>query len=215
MLMKAPTRKKRAHDPAGTASNGSWNIQKESRWECSWGQLFGQKHSHPISIFCDAHSLLLWKEIEEQTPTPVDRTLGIGTSSCFLWGYPKKERDSITCPHRNERGLAGFRWRAYSTSPTGCFRERCIQRLGGRNRPFMLGGSGIPWLVRYQPWKYEKNEGGNGCNTSMEIWTSPCAAFAIGPYKPDFFRIDIFHTLHKGVFGDIAANAVDLWLLVI
>ena len=35
----------------------------------------------------------------------------------------------------------------------------------------------------------------------------------LGPYKPDFFRIDIFHTLHKGVFGDIAANAIDLWLL--
>ena len=29
------------------------------------------------------------------------------------------------------------------------------------------------------------------------------------PYKHHFFRIDVFHTLHKGVFGDIAANAID------
>ncbi|CAL1139171.1 unnamed protein product [Cladocopium goreaui] len=28
------------------------------------------------------------------------------------------------------------------------------------------------------------------------------------PYKHHFFRIDVFHTLHKGVFGDIAANAI-------
>lgn len=28
------------------------------------------------------------------------------------------------------------------------------------------------------------------------------------PYKHLFFRIDLFHTLHKGVFGDIAANAI-------
>ena len=31
----------------------------------------------------------------------------------------------------------------------------------------------------------------------------------LGPYPNLFFRIDIFHTLHKGVFGDIAANAID------
>lgn len=31
----------------------------------------------------------------------------------------------------------------------------------------------------------------------------------LGPYKPFFFRIDVFHTLHKGVFGDVAANAID------
>ena len=30
------------------------------------------------------------------------------------------------------------------------------------------------------------------------------------PYKHQFFRIDVFHTLHKGVFADIAANAIDL-----
>lgn len=27
-------------------------------------------------------------------------------------------------------------------------------------------------------------------------------------YKPQFFRIDIFHALHKGLMGDIAANAI-------
>ena len=32
-------------------------------------------------------------------------------------------------------------------------------------------------------------------------------------YKPDWFRIDIFHTLHKGFMGDIAANAIVLWLI--
>lgn len=32
------------------------------------------------------------------------------------------------------------------------------------------------------------------------------------PYKHLFFRIDVFHTLHKGVFGDIAANSIDLCL---
>lgn len=26
--------------------------------------------------------------------------------------------------------------------------------------------------------------------------------------KPDFFRVDLFHTLHKGFFGDIAANSI-------
>ena len=31
------------------------------------------------------------------------------------------------------------------------------------------------------------------------------------PYKHLFFRIDLFHTLHKGVFGDIAANAIATW----
>ena len=31
------------------------------------------------------------------------------------------------------------------------------------------------------------------------------------PYKHFFFRIDLFHTLHKGVFGDIAANAIATW----
>lgn len=32
------------------------------------------------------------------------------------------------------------------------------------------------------------------------------------PYKNLFFRIDVFHGLHKGVFGDIAANAIALGL---
>ena len=27
-------------------------------------------------------------------------------------------------------------------------------------------------------------------------------------YKPEWFRIDIFHTLHKGFMGDMAANAI-------
>jgi len=30
-------------------------------------------------------------------------------------------------------------------------------------------------------------------------------------YKAQFFRVDLFHTLHKGVMGDIAANAIVLW----
>lgn len=30
--------------------------------------------------------------------------------------------------------------------------------------------------------------------------------------KPGFFKIDPFHTLHKGVMGDLAANTIVLWL---
>ena len=26
--------------------------------------------------------------------------------------------------------------------------------------------------------------------------------------KPEFFKVDLFHTLHKGFFGDIAANGI-------
>ena len=26
--------------------------------------------------------------------------------------------------------------------------------------------------------------------------------------KPHFFKVDLFHTLHKGFFGDIAANSI-------
>ena len=43
--------------------------------------------------------------------------------------------------------------------------------------------------------------------------TDPSLVSAIplpNEYKVDFFRIDMFHTLHKGVFGDIAANTLVL-----
>ena len=30
-------------------------------------------------------------------------------------------------------------------------------------------------------------------------------------HKPNFFRIDLFHTLHKGLFADLCANAIAFW----
>ena len=43
------------------------------------------------------------------------------------------------------------------------------------------------------------------------VHPSICSAIPLpDSYKPSFFRIDIFHTLHKGVLADVAANTIVL-----
>lgn len=48
-------------------------------------------------------------------------------------------------------------------------------------------------------------------NNTLPWKKDPCLVTAVGLHdsdKADFFRIDVFHTLHKGFFGDIAANGI-------
>ena len=44
-------------------------------------------------------------------------------------------------------------------------------------------------------------------------WTRPCPLIAYIPgdpsRQPEFFRVDVFHTCHKGIVADAAANAVE------
>ena len=47
-------------------------------------------------------------------------------------------------------------------------------------------------------------------------WARPPDLISLIPHspahEPDFFKVDIFHNLHKGLLADAAANAVDSWL---
>ena len=48
-------------------------------------------------------------------------------------------------------------------------------------------------------------------NNTLPWKKEPCLVSAVGLHdsdKADFFRVDVFHTLHKGFFGDIAANGI-------
>ena len=54
-------------------------------------------------------------------------------------------------------------------------------------------------------------------NAPLPWKTEPALVSAVplkDSYKAEFFRIDIFHTLHKGFMGDIAANAVVSWIFI-
>ena len=54
--------------------------------------------------------------------------------------------------------------------------------------------------------------------TDVPPWSTPSSLTTIIPQDqtklPDFYKIDLFHTGHKGVFGDLCANAIDTgnWL---
>lgn len=175
---------KGSNDPAGAAVHGSRNKQTKGWRGCAWYQLLGQKHSYQIPLLCYAYSILLGQDLEKQTFAQVDRTHGSGLEISFLWWHQDPElwesSSHLFGSYSHERRLACISemWTASPPSSTGCYGQRCIQRIRGWNLPPLFGGTRKQWLVRHQLQQHEKNE--SECTPSMERGVSSCEAFAFG-----------------------------------
>ncbi|CAJ1373736.1 unnamed protein product [Effrenium voratum] len=97
-------------------------------------------------------------------------------------------------------------------------------KLGQLTRHFLRNKSGEGKMVgichmckagqRDQAWHITDEQHMDTLHQDAGVpWTTPSPFTRIIPQdpdkKPEFYRVDLFHTLHKGVFGDVAANAVD------
>ncbi|CAJ1393805.1 unnamed protein product [Effrenium voratum] len=96
-------------------------------------------------------------------------------------------------------------------------------KLGQLTRHFLRNKSGEGKMVgichmckagqRDQAWHITDEQHMDTLHQDAGVpWTTPSPFTRIIPQdpdkKPEFYRVDLFHTLHKGVFGDVAANAV-------
>ena len=99
---------------------------------------------------------------------------------------------------------------------------QALIKVGQLQRNFMRDtatgfGPGICHLCKAgmenEPWHRTDFKSMASMKTNVPpLWAKEPALIAKLPQcpsqKPHFFRVDLFHTLHKGVYGDLAANAI-------
>ena len=100
----------------------------------------------------------------------------------------------------------------------GMAKVGCLKRSFMSDAPTKAFGRGICHLCKAgmesHPWHQVSFEEMERAHQNPPLpWTSPSPLTSIIPADPsrlpDFFRVDIFHTCHKGIIADAAANAIE------